>query len=403
MPLLAYYLDRFPALSETFVRREVRAIQALGLRPMLVSNQRPDDREMHPEDRFLARTVWYLYPSAKKLAPLFLAGVFGRPFDLIRGLGRALFLGPISRIPHHLGRLALATVLNEGFERRGVGHVHIHFAFGAAETALFLPPGRPSYSLSIHGSDVLSPMPHLEEKLAGARFIASNCQYHVDRLIGLYPRLNPARFHVIRLGIDLESPNWSPAGPPPAGPPFRILSVGRLVPVKAHEILIRAVGRMVEQGLDVLCRIVGDGPRRDELAGLIGQLGLAGRVDLLGPRFEDDISRLLADSHVLALSSKSEGTPMTLIEAMARGRAVVAPRITAIPEMVDDGRTGYLFHPEDETDLARKLALLARDPGSTEAMGAAGRVKAEELFDLKKNAARLAELFRQVMDQREPS
>jgi glycosyltransferase involved in cell wall biosynthesis len=138
---------------------------------------------------------------------------------------------------------------------------------------------------------------------------------------------------------------------------------------------------------------VGDGPRKRELEKLIKKSGLEDSVELLGARFQDEIIELYGWSHVLVLSSLSEGTPMTVIEAMAQARPVIVPNMTALPEMVVEGESGYLFKKASHEDLAMKLKDLAANPELVKRLGMEGRKKAEELFDLIVNARHLKAIF----------
>jgi glycosyltransferase involved in cell wall biosynthesis len=129
------------------------------------------------------------------------------------------------------------------------------------------------------------------------------------------------------------------------------------------------------------------------LQNLIVSLNLQDCVQLLGDRFADEVAELYEWSQVLVLSSRSEGTPMVIIEAMAKARPVIAPRLTAIPEMVAEGQTGYLFRPADAGDLAAGLSRLMDQPETLVRLGREGRSRAEKLFDLNRNARELMAIF----------
>jgi len=291
----------------------------------------------------------------------------------------------------HLGGAAL---LAEYLRANKVSHVHVHFAFGAASIAIFLNAltGIP-YSLTIHGSDVLLPHPLTEEKLKQAKFIISNCRFHISNLRRRFLSLVRQQFYIIRIGLDLHSGAWSRVKPPENDPVFRILNVARLETVKAQDVLIKACSGLRDKGVSFQCRIVGEGPKREELKGLIADLGLKEHVELVGNCYESEVIDLYDWSHVVVLSSLSEGTPMTIIEAMAKARPVVVPRITALPEMVIDGKTGYLFEPGSVEDLTDKLVELALHPMLMSAMGDAGCQRAEKLFDLNANIQNLMDVL----------
>jgi glycosyltransferase involved in cell wall biosynthesis len=289
-------------------------------------------------------------------------------------------------------------VLARHLEKNQVVHVHVHFAFGAASLAIFLEAlaGIP-YSLSIHGTDALRPTPLAEAKIGRARFVATNCRYHVKVLRSRYIGLYDQRFFLIRGGLDLTSGPWSEHRPAEVGLPLRLLHVGRLSPEKAQPVLLRALARLKEEGVEFVCRIAGDGPERPRLEGLIQELRLAGRVELLGALPQERVTPLYDWCQALLMSSLSEGTPMTIVEAMAKARAVVATDITGVPEMVQDGITALLVKPNSAPDLAAKLGRLAAEPDLARRLGQAGRARAEELFDLTANSRRfLAVLAQEV-------
>ena len=401
---LAYYFSQFPLLTTSFVQYQVRATGALGLDFILVANRKPGPGQYHPHDEDLRERAFTLTPV--RVGPYLAANaraLVRSPRSYWKALKLALKLHENSpwQVAKNFAHVAGAAVLAEHLAERGVKHVHIHFAWGAAEVAIFLDVlSGITYSLSIHGSDVLLANPLLKEKLVRARFIISNCDFHVARLLRLHPELERRNFHVVPGGLDLQTGPWSRVEPVETGMPLRILHIGRLVPVKAQEDLIEACAGLRDAGRPFRCRIVGDGPRQAELEGLIRARNLGDCVELVGPLFEADVRELYAWAHVVVLSSRSEGTPMVIIEAMAKGRPVVVPDIGGIPEMVKDGRTGYLFPPGNVEALVEKLARFIREPDSIKKMGAEGRRRGEELFDLTRNAAKLTSIFERELPRR---
>ena len=396
-PALAYYISEFPMLSTTFIQREVRALRRLGLEMALVANNCPGSNGFQLEDRDFIKETEYLKP-VRPLRYLRANGslFFQRPGPYVKAMREALALGMgnSSQLIQNLGWVAGCGVLAEFVRRRGIRHLHVHFAFGAAGLAMFLKKvtGIP-YSLSIHGSDVLLPRPLLREKIAGARFVISNCQYHLDHLTRQYPELTRQRFFLVRLGIELHQGIWATPSPIPHDRVLRILHVARLHPVKGQDRLIKALALLRDRGISFTCRIVGGGTEKEKLIRLIQDLGLSHQVHLLGPGQEDEVARQFHWCHVFVLSSLSEGTPATIIEAMAMARPVVAPRITALPEMVVHGETGFLCAPDSVADLADRLATFAGQQNLMNRMGREGRKRAETLFDGTVNTALLQKIF----------
>uniref|UniRef100_A0A7C5AMF5 Colanic acid biosynthesis glycosyltransferase WcaL n=1 Tax=Desulfobacca acetoxidans TaxID=60893 RepID=A0A7C5AMF5_9BACT len=401
MPPLAFYFSTFPALSETLVRSQVRAARELGLPVLLVANRAPE--LMHPGDQPLREVTQYLRPVGFQALVRGLTQLLAaRPSEVAAGL-RACQVwaqGSPRQFWANLKHLAGALYLLDFLRRHQVSHVHVHYAFGAADVALFLDlVGAIPYSLSIHGTDVLLDQPLLARKLARARFVISNCRYHIRRLRKKFPDLKNQRFYLVRGGVELGSCRWAAAPPPPPPPPLRLLNVARLAPVKDQDLLLEALALLKGRGVPVECRIVGEGPERPRLEALICHLGLVNQVALLGARPEEEVARFYEECHVVVLSSRSEGTPMIVIEAMAKARPVVAPHITALPEMVSPGVTGWLCRPGEARDLAEKIESFWKKPDYIAQMGAAGRIRAEELFDLEKNTR----IFLAVLAQEIPA
>jgi glycosyltransferase involved in cell wall biosynthesis len=157
-----------------------------------------------------------------------------------------------------------------------------------------------------------------------------------------------------------------------------LLAVGRLRPPKDFDTLLRALALLPSDAFEAA--IVGDGPQREELAALLAQLGLEDRVRLEGER--RDVPALLAEADAFVLSSRSEGLPVSVLEAMAAGLPVVATAVGGVGEAVVDGETGLLVRPADPEALAAALASIVADASLRRRLGAAGRARAEALFDL---------------------
>jgi glycosyltransferase involved in cell wall biosynthesis len=192
---------------------------------------------------------------------------------------------------------------------------------------------------------------------------------------------DPSRSVLIYNGIDVRSFGRAARN---GGPP-RILGVGRFRPPKDFGTFVEAV-RLLSPGT-FSAAIAGDGPDRDLLP--------EGPVELLGER--DDVAELLASSDVFVLSSRAEGLPISILEAMAAGLPVVATRVGGIPELVVDGETGFLVPAGDAPARADALRRLVEDPALRERLGAAGRRRAEELFDLPRFRQEHVELYDRLL------
>ena len=213
--------------------------------------------------------------------------------------------------------------------------------------------------------------------------------------------LPASKLQVIYNGVDAQNFRPDPEtrgmarrefGIPPEAP--LAVAVGRLDPIKDYPGLLKAAA--MSTGLTLL--IAGDGPPRGELEGMIGELGLGGRVRLLGNR--DDVPRLLQAADMFVLSSLSEGISKAILEAMSTGLAVVATNVGGNPELVEEGRTGILVPVGDPAALAQALSSLAGDPQTARAMGARGREAVLARFQVDATFRAYAELYRELVKRR---
>jgi glycosyltransferase involved in cell wall biosynthesis len=217
------------------------------------------------------------------------------------------------------------------------------------------------------------------------------CVAENERQAGLSARTcRRTKTVVIYNGVDLDRPRRPAAADVR---PITVLSIGRLRAPKDFTTLVRAIAAC-EPG-SVRLQIAGDGPQQAELADEITRLGIADAVELLGRR--DDVQQLLGAADVFVLSSRSEGMPMSVLEAMAAGLPVIATAVGGVPEIVRDGETGTLVAPGDAGALGRAIAALARDPTLRQRLGAAGRRRAEREFGLAEFQRAHLELYRAAL------
>lgn len=209
-------------------------------------------------------------------------------------------------------------------------------------------------------------------------------------------RIPACKVHVIHNGVDPGAPPVDSAWDPwlPAA-----VTVARLDPIKDQKTLLQALARVVEVRGGFHLRVVGDGPERANLERLAADLGLGGNVTFLGHR--DDVTSVLRGPQIFALSSISEGIPLTLLEAMAAGLPAVVTDVGGNREVVEPSVTGYLVAPQAPDALAAKIVALATDSNLARAFGLAGHSRVERLFNLKMTVRRYSDLYGQLLDLRQ--
>ncbi|RDI74288.1 Glycosyltransferase [Gaiella occulta] len=217
--------------------------------------------------------------------------------------------------------------------------------------------------------------PHIAISHGLARYLAETEGFREDA------------FTVIHYGIE---PGPPPPPPQPGSAP-RLLCVGRLVPIKGHDVLLRAfaLARDAVPGLEL--SLAGAGPLEGALRQRAGELGLAGAVRFLG--LVSPIGPAMEEAAIVVVPSLGEGFGMVALEAMERGRAVIASDVGGLPEIVGDGETGLIVPRGDAAALAGAIARLAADPERLAAMGAAGRARALAEFGQERCTELTAELY----------
>ena len=396
---LAYLNTRYPALSHTFIEREIRALRALNFEIHTFSIRRPTaEGQLSSHDRQAAKETFYLLASPLSLLSALLAALL-RPLALTRLILASQRLAPpgIKSRLHHFAYALEAIRLAREMLRRKLDHVHVHMANNGAAVALLATKFAPSlrYSLSIHGSaeffriDSWTLKPKAENA-AFVRCISNFCRAQVQTWTA--PAAWP-RYHIVHCGVDLSA--FSPQPPRPAAPaqPLEIITVGRLEPIKGYPVLLHACRKLSDLGLDWHLNMVGNGPHDSHLRDLAKQLNIESRVTFAGPVGQDELQNHLNRADVMVISSFMEGVPVVLMEAMAKQLAVIATKVGGAPELIDDSRDGLLVNTGCAESLAATLQKLHHNPALQRSLGSAARQKIFSRFNLDHTADGMATLF----------
>jgi colanic acid/amylovoran biosynthesis glycosyltransferase len=405
---LAYLTSAYPAISHTFILREVEALRGRGLEITTFSIRRaPADQILSEADRrAVETTVAILPPRWGRLLATHLRLLLRAPGAYLRTLRAALDLAP-SGLRGRLWQLFYfveAVVLWSECRQRGIRHVHVHLANAAADLAMIasrlgttLEPERPwSWSFTMHGPTEFYDLRHfrLPEKVADAAFVVCISDFARSQLMGLSDPAVWERLRVVHMGIPVERFTISRNGHSPERP--TILYIGRLVPEKGQAVLLEAAARLREQGREVEVKLAGEGELRGHLEGLCRELRIADRVTFLGAVAQDKVRDLYAEASIFCLPSFAEGVPVVLMEAMAMGLPVVTTRIAGIPELVEDGSGGVVVAPGRADELAARLGELLDNPERRRELGRLGREKVLAEFDAEDSAAQLHDVFEEL-------
>jgi glycosyltransferase involved in cell wall biosynthesis len=402
---IAYFCSAYPAVSHTFILREVEALRRLGMNiSTFTIRPAPPDQVLSAKDREAAETTVSILPFRARQLGAHLRLALRAPGAYLGTVRRALELAP----PGLRGRLwqlfyfLEAVVLWNECRERGIRHIHVHLANAAADIAMLAAEigsraeaERPwSWSFTMHGPTEFYDLRHfrLVEKTRSARFVVCISDFARSQLMGLTDPEVWERLSVVHVGIPVEQftrrAQMNGAGRAPS-----ILYVGRLVPEKGQAVLLEAVAALAGRGEDVELLLAGEGRLRPELEHEAERLGIADRVSFLGAVGQEEIRDLYERAAVFCLPSFAEGVPVVLMEAMAMGVPVVTTRIAGIPELIENGRSGLLVAPGRADELADSISRLVGDGDLRHELGRRGREAVLRGFDAESSAAQLRELF----------
>jgi colanic acid/amylovoran biosynthesis glycosyltransferase len=367
MKRIVYVAQRFPVLTETFTTAEVVGLIDRGfeleVRSLRAQYREPDD----PLPRDVPVPAW------------------------LTGLPGAL------RPSRHPKRRALASLRGAGLAR-GVDaardHIHAQFPLEAASVAMYAAR-RSGASFSFAGH-TYHDLDQMTEKLALARFVVVGSEFERGLIAGRYGADHIEKVHVRRLGVPIR--------PQRRGfTPGAVVSVGTLSGKKGHDVLIRAVGALREGGVDATLELVGDGPDRPGLQGIVAALRLDDRVTFAGALPHEQALARIAEAEVFALCCRTASNgdhdclPVALMDAMSLGVPCVSSAAFGIPELIEDGVSGLLAPPAEPEAVADRLARALGDQSAQE-IGSAGRAAVQEGYDRDRNLDALASLFRERVE-----
>lgn len=408
---VAVIMTRFPRIDETFILREINELERAGQPVVVVPLIRDHSPVVHEEAKPWLRRALFTPLFSGEIAMTNLRTLFAQPGRYLKLLLTLIF-GTIIRPSTLIRTLALfpksvhlATVLT----RMGIRHVHSHFATHATTMAYIISSlSDITYSFTVHGPDVFVHRLLLRKKIEKAIFIRSISLFNQAFLSGLYPVLTEGKIEVVHMGVHPEVYREA-SEVAPAHPRLQLLSVAAMIRSRGFPFLVDACARLIRDGADIECRIIGDGPLRATTQHWIDANGLGKHVRLLGNLPQHEVARLMGETDVfvlpsiIALDGQMDGIPTSLMEAMAAGKPVVASSISGIPELVRHDVSGVLVDAAHPDRVAAAVRRLMDDPALRARLGRAGQQRVRERFDIRKTSTALIALFDRHANVNRPS
>ncbi len=390
---LAYLCNLYPAVSHSFIRREIEGVERAGhevhrfsLRPAR------DDLKDEADLREAQLTQSVLREGALALGFSALKLILSRPIRSGRALRTAYRLGGPgfrAKFRHFIYWLEAAWLVRR-LDRLGVDHLHAHFGTNSAAVAAIARAwGGPPFSFTVHGPDEFdAPLAlSLRAKIEAASLVVAISSYGRSQLMRWSDPAHWDRIKLVRCGLDpsfIEAPIQ--AVPNPSA---EFVCIARLSAQKGLPLLVAACERLRQSGEQFTLTIIGDGELRQSLEQEIARRDLAGCVFLAGIRSSSEIREHLGRARAFVLPSFAEGLPVVLMEALAMGRPVITTAIAGTPELVDEA-CGWLVPAGDEIALAEAMRqALHAAAGDLAAKGSVGRERVHKLHDAERNAREL--------------
>ncbi|HUT37101.1 MAG TPA: glycosyltransferase [Planctomycetota bacterium] len=382
---IACVVGTYPCASETFIEREIAALEARGHEVVVFPLWRArGDKATTPPGRHVERCrQWPPWGelTAMRASIRWQTYLFGQ----LRREGRTAWRALVNR--------GLACNMARRMKRLGIGRVHAHFGSAPSTFGWFAADvaGLP-FSFAVHARDVFVEAEFFAAKARAAdRVIACNSAA-AARAAELTDEADRAKVVLVPHGLPLD--RYPFRTELPSGEQL-ILGVGRFVEKKGFTHLVEAVASLRRRGRGIRCWLIGDGPEREALEREIAQLAVGDAVELKGWLPHDEVqtayeqASALAAPSVVARDSDMDGLPNVVVEAAALGVPLVTTDVGGLPDLVRDGETGLVAKPGDAADLAAKLDEVLATPEAAIARARRAREAVEERFDEAKTIPQL--------------
>jgi glycosyltransferase involved in cell wall biosynthesis len=395
---IAYLINQYPTVSHNFVRREILALERQGFEILRIALRGWDRDLIHREDELERKRTRYVLREG--VMSLFVAVVYvliTRPVRLLHALRVTWRLGHRAErpFPVHLAYLAEACKIESWLRAKGIEHLHAHFGTNSAEVAMLVHAlGGPPWSFTVHGPEEFekAPLIRLAEKIRDCSFVVAVSSYGRSQLYRLVDHMHWSKVRVVHCGLE-NSYHAVPALLEPAA--RRLICVGRLCEQKGQLLLVEAARQLAKLKVDFELVFAGDGELRADIEALIRRYRLQDRTRITGWISEERVREEISNARALVLPSFAEGLPVVIMEAMALRRPVISTFVAGIPELVLDGKNGWLVPPGDVEALTSAMKVCLDTPTDVLThMGEAGCERVLARHDQDMEAAKLATLFR---------
>jgi len=394
---IAYLTNQHPYSSCTFIRREIVALEELGVPVTRYSIRTPAMDIIDEADKEeIAKTEYILKIGVLALVFSLLRKAIAKPGRFLTALKLVWKMGLVSDkgVIINFAYLVEACVLCDWTTKAKITHIHSHFGSNSTAVAMFCHIlGGPPYSFTVHGPEEFDkPIGFsLNEKIQRAKFVATVSSFSKSQLFRWCEYKQWSKIHIVHCGVNqlfLDQPYV----PLPSEP--RFVSVGRLSEQKGHMLLVEAASQLAASGYQFKVILVGDGNLRGEIERLITDLRLQEYIEITGWATNLQVQQEILKAQLMVLPSFAEGLPVVIMEALALSRPIIATYIAGIPELVQPGLDGWLVPAGSVEALVEAMRSALETPlEELAAMGKAGSHLVAKEHNIITEAKKLLALF----------
>lgn len=395
---IAYFINQYPKVSHSFIRREILALERLGVEVQRIALRGWDADLQDAEDiNERDKTRYILQEGVKGLLKPVMQVLRNRPQRFFSTLWLALRMGQRAdrAWPYHLVYLAEACRLLQWLQADGAEHVHAHFGTNSTEVVMLANAlGGPAYSFTVHGPEEFDKPQflHLGEKVRRAAFVAAVSSFGRSQLFRWVAHGHWGKVKVVHCGLEPAFHQIAAVAAPSVP---RLVCVGRLCEQKGQLFLLEAARALAAQSLAFEIVLAGDGEMREQIEALIAEHGLQAQVRITGWISSAQVREEILAARALVLPSFAEGLPVVIMEAMALRRPVLTTFVAGIPELVRQGENGWLFPAGAVDELAAAMAdCIAQPVEVLQRMGDAAYQRVLQRHDIDTEAAKLLSYFK---------
>ena len=404
-PVLGMVLKGYPRISETFIANEILLLEEQGFTIRIFSMRHPREPFCHDNIRRIRARVDYLPTELlddfpRLLLPAALEAV-RQPRGFLTVLNKAGERFQRTRSPATIKHLLQGIYLYSRFLRHcpEIVHLHGHFAHSPASVAMFAALlGGIEFSFTAHAKDIYTANEEqLRDKIRQAAMVVTCTEYN-RRYLSSLAGWSDTPLHRVYHGIDLQLFNGSATRLEPE-PPYRILTIARLTAKKGIPTILQSLALLRDQGMHFTYTLIGDGELREPLLRTIYELNLDACCRWHGTLPHAQVIREFRRADLFALGCEiaadgdRDGIPNVLVESLAMGVPAVGTTVSALPEIILDGRTGLLSPPGNPEQMAANIRRLLTDRRLRSVVIPAGQELVREKFDNRRLIMDLASVY----------